>query len=138
MDPEVVQKALEFSEDRYVFVATSSADGLPHLAAAGQLHYIERDRVAVEEWFCPGTIENLEENPRVALVVWDPETDEGYQLLGRVEGVEAEAVMDGYAPEAEPEEPLPQEERRIQVRVECVLDFRQAPHSDRPEGESCP
>ena len=85
---------------RHVFVATADAGGLPHVAAARKLTLAGERAVAVTEWFCPGTVANLEQNSRIAVAVWDPEADVGYQLLGDVERGEVLAMLDGCAPEA--------------------------------------
>ena len=129
-----LEKAIELAGRlRHVFVATADDEGLPHVAAACRLTAAGEGRVAVEAWFCPGTVANVERNPRVALVVWDPSDDHGYQLVGSVEKMEALAVLDGYIPEAEGRAPLPQVERQLLVRVDTVLQFTHAPHSDVAE-----
>ena len=125
--------ALGMAQGRPVFVATADAACLPHLACAGRLRAAPEGRVLVTEWFCPGTVGNVAENPRVSLVVWDEEADAGYQLLGSVERVDEMGILDGYAPQAEPAGPLPQVQRRLVVRVERVLKFRRAPHADVEE-----
>ena len=51
--------------------------------------------------FVTGTVENLEQNRFVSLVIWDSASDKGYQVLGEVEEIEEEAMMNGYAPELE-------------------------------------
>jgi hypothetical protein len=116
-----------------VFVATADVDGLPHLASAASISHVAAGQVAVTEWFCPGTMANVRDNRRVALVVWDAAEDVGYQLLGRVTKVEELAVLDGYDPAVEPATPPPQVERRLVVGVEKVILFSHAPHSDVEE-----
>jgi hypothetical protein len=121
----------------HVFVATASDKGMPHLAAAGKLALRPDDRVSLREWFCSETIRNLEENPLVTLVVWDSNSDTGYQLVGKVENVHDLAMLDGY-PEGKTLVPLPQVERELVIRVDEVMAFSQGPHSDVPNrtGES--
>ena len=65
----------------HLFVATADANGWPHVAAAGSLALTPDNHVVVTRWFCPGTMTNLQANPRLSLVVWDPAPDVGYQLL---------------------------------------------------------
>ncbi len=84
-----------------VFVATADAQGVPHLAAAGKVVLTPEGRVAVTEWLCPGTMENLKANRRIALAVWDVKKDFGYQLVGESEKVEDLLMMNGYTPEKE-------------------------------------
>jgi hypothetical protein len=134
MKLEAIEKAVALgAELQHVFVATTNADGLPHLAAAGRIAPASEGRVAVEAWFCPGTVTNLEQNRRISLVVWDAVGDTGYQLVGEVEKVEEQALMDGYAPNMEDLGPYPQVERRLLVRVDKVVNFSHAPHSDVEE-----
>ena len=116
-----------------ILVATADRAGLPHLAAAAKLRPRGEGRVEVDAWFCPGTMANLQENRRISLVIWNPETDRGYQLLGETEKVEDRAMMNGYIPGEENTPSLPQVERKLIVRVDRVIDFRHAPHSDLEE-----
>jgi hypothetical protein len=116
-----------------VLVATAHADGRPHVAVAGKIEALPDGRVAVSEWFCPGTVSNLERNPRVALVLWDPAEDAGYQLIGEVEEVEESAFLNGYLPEGEGARPVPQTRRRLTVRVTGIFAFSRAPHTDEEE-----
>ena len=134
MKIQSIQQAVNLAQSlQHVFVATSDASGLPHLAAASRIEVVEDAKVAISEWFCPGTMENLEQNRRIALVIWDAAVDKGYQLLGEVEDMNREAMMNGYAPELASRQPLPQVEWRLTVRVDKVLDFSHAPHSDVEE-----
>ncbi len=118
---------------QHVFVATTDGKGLPHMAAAGKLALTPEGRVAVAAWFCPTIVANLQKNRRVSLVIWDPKVDHGYQLLGETEKVEDIAMMNGYAPGVDSQPPLPQVERQLLVRVDKIIDFKHAPHSDVEE-----
>lgn len=134
MKGEILKAAVKLAEKLgHVFVATSDAGGLPHVAAAGKMTLEPQGRVAVTAWFCPGTMNNLQVNHHIALVVWDANEDFGYQLLGESEKVEDLAFLNGYAPEIEDRTPIPQVERQLLVRVDKIIDFRHAPHSDVEE-----
>jgi hypothetical protein len=133
MNQEALERAVALAKEiGHLFIATADADGLPHLATAGEISLKGAGRIAVSEWFCPGTMANLEDSKQIALVAWEPETDRGYQLLGQVVEVKEHAVMDGYLPEAA-EQALPQVERELSISVDEVLHFSQGPHSDEPE-----
>lgn len=119
---------------RHVLIGTADAVKRPHIAAAGPLENAADGTVAVAEWFCPGTVLNLEQNGRIVLVVWDPDTDTGYQLSGTLEKMEESAVMNGYEPELEKADPIPQTQRRLTVRIANVFAFSRSPHSDVPIG----
>jgi hypothetical protein len=134
MKLETIEKAIELGSGLgHVFIATADAEGLPHMAASGRLTAELAGSVSISEWYCPGTVENLQINPRISIVVWDPESDTGYQILGNCEKVEDLSMMDGLSPELEKKDPLPQVERKILVRVSKVVRFSYAPHSDVEE-----
>ncbi len=134
VDPNVLEKAVQLADSvGSIFVATAGPDGMPHMAAANKLLIDPDGNVLVVEWFCPGTVMNLRENRRVALVIWDAAGDNGYQLLGEVTQVDELAVLDGYDPAAETSYPPPQVERQLIVRVDKIIRFSQAPHSDVAE-----
>lgn len=117
----------------HAFVATCDASGHPHIAAGRGIGLSEPNRLVFEAWFCPTTMKNLRENPRVSVVVADAEAGNGYQFVGRVEKATDTAVLNGYAPELEPAG-LPQVQWRLEIRVEGVMAFTADAHSDRPLG----
>jgi hypothetical protein len=130
---ETVHKAVELAGKlRRVFVATADTSGLPHVTVAGEMALTAQGHVTVGAWFCPGTVENLQHNRRIALVVWDEGEDTGYQLLGEAKEVRELSFMDGYAPETE-SRISPQVERQLIVRVDKTPGFSHAPHSDVEE-----
>ena len=114
------------------FIASADARARPHLACAAQLAAGADGCLEITQWFCPGTVANIQENPEVAIVVWDSASDTGYQVLGIVERVLDTAMLDGYVP-GEEEHAVPQVERKLTGRVRQVLAFTRRPHSDIPE-----
>ena len=114
-------------------VATSDAEGTPHLAAGRGVSVSGTNLIVFEAWFCQTTLRNLEQNPKVAVVVADTTTGNGYQFAGRVEKSEDTAILDGYLPGSEPSG-APQVQWRLVVRVDVVMTFSAEAHSDRPLG----
>ena len=131
MNREILKKAVRLSENvGYIFLATADRKGAPHVACAKKMELVSNDQIAVTEWFCPDTVRNLNENTHLAVIVWDKQTDKGYQLLGKSLKVEDIAMLDGYVPQAENKKPLPQVERKLSVKIDKILEFKHAPHSD--------
>ena len=131
MEPKSIDLAIQLADTLdHIFVATADSSGLPHLAAAGELRHDSEEHVSVAAWFCPGTLANLQINKQIALVVWNPRDDNGFQLLGNVEKIEERAMLNGFAPQIEMAAPMPQVERKLRVRVVKVIGFSHAPHSD--------
>jgi len=131
MEKESLARAVELAQALgRVLVATSAPDGMPHVAVARKIASRGDQTVEVDEWFCPGTVENAREGAPVSLVVWDEARDTGWQLLGNVVGVEDRAMLDGYQPE-DKRAHVPQVLRTLRVQVRKALAFTQAPHDDR-------
>lgn len=131
MKMEKLEKAVGLSQKiGFICIATADKKGVPHLATAGKIELTDEGCVAIREWFCPGTMSNLQTNKCVSIVVWDKDSDSGYQMLGQSKGFEEIGILDGYAPEMEPMPPMPQVERRLLIKVEKITDFKLGPHSD--------
>ena len=131
MDPEAFARAVELADNLgYILVASADEDGQPHVAAAQSVQATDQDHVTIESWFCPSTLENVDANPRVSLIAWDPTTDRGYQMTGTVENIVNKAVMDGYGPDIKLDTPLPQADYQLIVRVKEILEFTHEPHQD--------
>lgn len=117
----------------HVLLATADGHGMPHIAAAGQIEQIGQDRIAVSEWFCPGTVKNLQTNRHLSIVVWDSIDDCGCQLLGHLETAKDIAVLDGYAPDVVKRPALPQVEKQLLIRIDSIFEFKLGPHTDIPQ-----
>jgi hypothetical protein len=122
MNSQVFRKAVEMAERRqHVLISTVDAAGVPHIASAGSFFTEPDGRIIVGEMGCPATMANIQQNPRISILAWDIAVDAGYQLLGEVE-----SVMDWE----ELEDLDPAFSKELHVRVQSVLPFSHAPHSD--------
>ncbi len=131
MNQEKLKDAIELAKSMgYVLVATANTKGIPHVAVAGIVGQADKGHISVTDWFCDGTVTNLRENKHVTIVVWDKDRDRGYQLMGMVTRLHTVAMMDGFPPEADSRRPPPQAEREIIVRIDRIVDFKHALHSD--------
>jgi hypothetical protein len=135
MNVEKLRAAADLAQrTKHVFIATVSSKGVPHLAACRTLSLAGKKEVALTEWFCPETVTNLSgPNQCMSVVIWDRKADCGYQLIGDMKKEEDLAYLDGYGPGLEEENPVPQVERKIALRVDKIIDFRLAPYTDREE-----
>ncbi len=134
MDPKALERPLALGKRLgRAFVLTADENGVPHMAAASRIDPSGDQHISISEWFCPGTLANLQINPHVSIVVWDPEEDVGFQMVGESEGWTEEAMMNGFTGDTPGESAFPQVERRVLVRVEKVIRFSHAPHSDLEE-----
>ena len=133
MDQRLLEQATQMANRiGHIFVATADSDKRPHLAVARRMVLKEPERVAVQEWFCPGTMENLQMNSHVSLVIWDENIDRGFQLIGDTERISDVGVLDGYFPQ-EHNRTIPQTDYQLLIKVTKVIDFTRSPHSDIEE-----
>ena len=114
----------------YVYLTTADGSGTPHMSIVQPVDIDEKNRLKLMAWLCQYTIKNLEENPKVSVIIWDSIKDTGYQLSGKVEEMEEFAELDGYAMSLERKKHFPQIEWKILVSVERILNFQKAPHVD--------
>jgi predicted pyridoxine 5'-phosphate oxidase superfamily flavin-nucleotide-binding protein len=133
MKADLLRQTVHLAQEAgFVMLATADEEGLPHITVAGRLELTDDNSadIAVTEWFCPGTVANLQKNKRVSVVVWTKKIETGYQLLGELMGVGDIGILDGYSPKVEAEHPMPQIEKQLRIKVEKILEFRLGPHSD--------
>ena len=72
-------------EENAIAFATVGEDGNPHCIAVGDVKVVSENQVLVGDNYMEETIDNLQRNPNVALVVWNKEWQEnciGFELRG--------------------------------------------------------
>jgi len=74
-------------------IATASTDGTPNVSYLSQVHYVDRDHVALSFQFFNKTRENVLANPRAALVVVNPATVATYRLAVEYERTETAGAL---------------------------------------------
>jgi uncharacterized protein len=116
----------------HVFIATADSNGQPHIAAAGKLAQTPEKHLMLTEWFCPGTLANLQMNSHLSIVIWDPDVDSGYQIIGELEAIKDIGILDGY-PKSQVRPSIPQVERQLLLHVDKILGFKRSPHTDLEE-----
>ncbi len=116
-----------------VYVTTCDKDKVPHIAIAKDIRITNDDEyIAFNSWFCIKSLENLANNSNVAVGTYNMQEKSGYQFIGKVISKEVEAVLNGYAPELESiEAETPQEEYKLKIKVESILELHFGTHSDK-------
>ena len=131
MNWDRINNAIEIAERlQYFFIATADKQGMPHVATAGQIALKSPGVLEVSFWFCPKTIDNLQENKYVSLIIWDANRNSGYQLLGEADDIQVSQLLDGYASDSEEGKSSPQAYWCLIVRVNTVMEFVHALHND--------
>jgi len=127
--PSALKRMID--KDQIMLLATSNKRGVPHLAAAKGLILMSDERIAFRNWFCLETLKNISENPVIALSLYGPNWDHGFQLIGTVEKFAAAEIMNGPTSQDERMRGgTPQAELQLQIKVRKILEFSAGPHSD--------
>jgi hypothetical protein len=114
----------------HLFMAVVDGQGVPYVNSVRQIEQVAENQFAVEEWICPLTVTNLGRNPKMAVVIWDSATDDGYEILGEALMFEGQAMLNGFAPGVEENAVLPQVKRRLIIRAEKITAFSHALRCD--------
>jgi hypothetical protein len=131
MNAKQLDRAIELgSRLEHFFFAVVGADGFPYVNSARRLEQVADNQFAIEEWICPLTVKQLSENPKMAVLIWDPASDDGYEILGEVLMFESEAFLNGFAPEVEEDAYVPQVKRKLIIRAEKITAFSHALRCD--------
>lgn len=72
-------------EKHLAVMATATKDGSPNVGPKGSLHVVDDEMLAYSESTGAKTFRNLQENPKVAVMVVDREKGDGYQVKGTAE-----------------------------------------------------
>ena len=80
--PAVLQ---EFLKGKQGWVATASKDGKPNVSIKGSLRLLDDEHLLFSDIFSMKTRKNLQENPRVAIMVFEDQSKRGYMFQGAAE-----------------------------------------------------
>jgi uncharacterized protein len=75
-------------------VATASKDGCPNVVPMTFVKVLDDSALLVADNYMDKGARNLEENPQVAVSVWDTETKRAYQIKGTAEILRSGPVFD--------------------------------------------
>jgi hypothetical protein len=124
MNSGKLERAIELGKRvEHVFIALVGPGGFPYVNSARQIEQVGANQLAIEEWICPLTVKHVREHPKMAIFIWDPAADSGYEILGEVLLFENQAFLNGFAPGVEESGYLPQVKRRLIIRAEKITAF---------------
>lgn len=72
-----------FAKVRVFAMATATRDGIPNVAPMASVRVISDNEIMIMDNYMKKTRANLEENPVVALSIWDMSDDIAYQFKGK-------------------------------------------------------
>ena len=110
-------------ENQLAIVATASKDGAPNVGPKGSMHVVDDETLAYSEGTTEKTLRNLEENTKVAVMLLDRPTSEGYQVKGTAELLTSGDLFERVARRQE-ERKRPRPKYVVKIRVEEIYSVK--------------
>ena len=110
-------------EKQLAVIATSSADGTPNVGPKGSMYIADDETLAYSEGTGEKTLGNIQENPKVAILVVDRENSDGYQIKGTAEVLTDGDLFERVAKRSE-ERGRPRPKRVIGIKVDEVYSIK--------------
>ena len=71
-----------FEKQETIVLATATKDGVPNVVPVTAKKIIDDETILISDQFFNKTLNNMKDNPQIALTIWDKH--EGYQIKGMV------------------------------------------------------
>lgn len=127
--PEAIQA---FIKGKPGWVATASKEGIPNVAIKGSLSVLDDEHLMFADLFSLKTRKNLEENPQVAVMVYDPESRACYSLKGRAELISQGPLFDNVAAGVKQRSAqMPTPKYVVKITVEAIFDQAVGPEAGK-------
>ncbi len=132
MTVKIPQEIQTFIQGKLGWVATASKAGMPNIAIKGSLRVLDDEHLVFADLFSLKTRKNLEENPQVAVMVFDGESRTGYSLKGQAEMIAQGPLYDQIA-EAIRQHPahLPPPKYAVRITVEAIYNQSLGPEAGK-------
>jgi len=82
MPVKISSELQEFLKGKQGWVATAAKDGTPNVSIKGSLRLLDDEHLLFSDIFSAKTRKNLQENPRVAIMVYEEQSNRGYIFKG--------------------------------------------------------
>ena len=125
---KISEELQEFIKGKEGWIATASRDGTPNVSIKGSLRVLDGEHLVFADLSSLKTRKNLQENPKVAIMVYDPGSRRGYAFKGKAEQVDSGALFDQTVESIRKVMPqLPAPKYVVKVTVESIWDQSAGP-----------
>jgi hypothetical protein len=73
-----------FAKNKPFAIATASGKGIPNVVPMSTVQLVADDTIWIGDNYMVKTLANVQENPHLALYIWDPEKKHCFQIKGTV------------------------------------------------------
>ena len=132
MPAKITAELQEFLKGKQGWVATAAKDGTPNVSIKGSLRLLDDEHLVFADIFSMKTRKNLQENPVVAVMVYEDASRRGYMFKGAAEmqasGPLYEQVTENMK-KAMPQLPAPK--YVVKITVESIFDQSAGPNGGK-------
>ena len=123
-----------FIQGKPGWVATASKDGTPNVAIKGSISVLDDEHLVFADLFSVKTRANLEENPKVAVMVADIEKMAGYILKGQAEFFANGPLYDQTVEDINKRAPqkLPPPKYVVKIAIDSIFNQSLGPNAGMP------
>ncbi len=132
MAVKIPAEVMEFLKGKVGWVATAAKDGTPNVSIKGSLRLLDDEHLVFADLYSLKTRKNLQENPKVAIMVYEDASRSGFTIKGSAEQISRGPLYDQTVEgmkKAMPE--LPPPKYVVRVTVESVFDQSAGPNGGR-------
>ncbi len=124
----------EFIKGKPGWVATASKDGIPNVAIKGSISVLDDEHLVFADLFSVKTRANLEENPKIAVMVADIESMKGYILKGDAEFFTEGPLYEKIVEDINKRAPrkLPSPKYVVKIAVNSIFNQSLGPNAGMP------
>ena len=113
-----------------IWVATASTDGCPNIAIKGSGAIAENGHLYFADLFSKKTRANMEQNPRVAVGIYDTDNHVAVQVKGRAKLSDNGSLYDTVVARLREKMPqLPAPKYVVEITVDSVWDMNAGPNA---------
>jgi predicted pyridoxine 5'-phosphate oxidase superfamily flavin-nucleotide-binding protein len=116
-----------FSKVKIFPVATASKEGVPNVVPIGFCQLVDDETIWIADNFMVKSLDNLKENPNVAIYVWGPETGGCFQIKGKATLISSGEKFDKMKAIVQAAKPGLPAKTLIEVRISDVFQCAPGP-----------
>jgi hypothetical protein len=132
MPVKIPSELQDFLKGKQGWVATAARDGTPNVSIKGSLRLLDDEHLLFSDIFSAKTRKNLQENPKVAIMVFDAESRRGYMFKGAAELISSGPLFDQTAENQKKAMPqLPPPKFVVKVTVASIHDQSAGPNGGK-------
>jgi predicted pyridoxine 5'-phosphate oxidase superfamily flavin-nucleotide-binding protein len=122
----------EFLKGKQGWIATAAKDGTPNVSIKGSLRQLDDEHLVFADIFSMKTRKNLQENPKVAVMVYEEASRRGYMFKGSAEMQASGPLYESVTENMKKVMPqLPAPKYVVRITVESVFDQSAGPNGGK-------